>query len=68
MVSEAAPFLCDVCRIEHPESDLGKNTGVQADHEGCTGRLCKRCTYGDMNRADRRAQGKAATCRTACKL
>lgn len=63
------PFVCDACRIEHPPADLGKNTGVQADHEGCTGRLCKRCTFGDrsLNRAQRRAGGKAERCRTDCR-
>jgi hypothetical protein len=67
VVSAPASFVCDVCRVEHPESDLGKNTHVNPDHEGCTGQLCKRCTYGDANRAERRAQGKRATCQTRCK-
>jgi hypothetical protein len=64
-------FVCDSCRYRHEfMRDEGKTFPVeQGKHEegqSCTGRLCRRCTYGDMNRAERRANPDAS-CISRCR-
>lgn len=64
-------FVCDKCRYRHEFArDAGKTISVEQErHEEsqtCTGVLCRRCTYGDLNRAERRAS-KEATCLSECR-
>ena len=53
-------FVCDECLYRHPfMCDIGKTVLVTPNkHEegqNCTGLLCRRCLYGDLNREQRRA-------------
>lgn len=68
----AGGFVCDDCRYRHQfMRDLGKTISIEPDKHNedqtCTGQLCRRCTYGDMNRRDRRAQPDAG-CLSHCRL